>query len=532
MKRHSTEIDDAELHEPESDSKHPKLAENESLKELDKAMYGQCPRISMVFCGKSAPYKLRAAHFHEMIQWLLLSDSMNPRWLRIRGKPLIQRVSWMIVHNPDNLDFHPIRIGDIPKRRMLQIIPSVRLQDLFWMADDEERMMRKARRSRSGVASVVQELGASSSSTVQKRVVPSESMLQEFEVSLDGISPYVRLNDAFSGPYLPDIECVDCASESAFCIERSGVKNRSRGHEGTYDVLAVDCEMVLTSVGRELARVAVVGPNRSVLLDVLVKPEGQVTDYLTRYSGITEDHLRNVSRTRQEALDLLLSLMHSETVLVGHGLYNDLSALGCGGCRHFRTSDTANLYPHHEPEKHCHALRFLSKKFLGREIQTGSNGHCPSEDALAVMDLVKAKVMFGAEFGVDRERERKKLHLLAKVSSEVPSFVVASAGHSILSDLPMTSKLSVSSCIDGAAVRDTFCKQSESSTPKFVVGVHAPADFETAEHFSNSVLKVFDALPMNSIMLVSVIHGRDESTSRDGTFCYLVKRHAEGNDSD
>lgn len=45
---------------------------------------------------------------------------------------------------------------------------------------------------------------------------------------------------------------------------------------------AVDCEMVLTSVGSELARVTMVDEKATVMFDRLVKPPNPVKDYLTK----------------------------------------------------------------------------------------------------------------------------------------------------------------------------------------------------------------------------------------------------------
>ena len=46
-------------------------------------------------------------------------------------------------------------------------------------------------------------------------------------------------------------------------------------------VAGLDCEMVLTEHGLELARVTVVDINCEVVLDKYVRPLGTVTDYLT-----------------------------------------------------------------------------------------------------------------------------------------------------------------------------------------------------------------------------------------------------------
>ena len=131
-------------------------------------------------------------------------------------------------------------------------------------------------------------------------------------------------------------------------------------------LVAIDCEMCETDQGFELARVSAVSPDGSVLLDELVRPARRVLNYHTRFSGITAEKLSGVETTLEQAREMLLRVVHAETVLVGHALENDLRALRL---LHARVVDTGVLYPHPAGPPYRTALRNLSYKFLRRTIQ-------------------------------------------------------------------------------------------------------------------------------------------------------------------
>ncbi len=44
-------------------------------------------------------------------------------------------------------------------------------------------------------------------------------------------------------------------------------------------------------------------------------------------------------------------------------------------------------------------LKVLAASFCGRRIQDSSDGHDPTEDAIAAMELVQKKMKMGTEFG-------------------------------------------------------------------------------------------------------------------------------------
>ena len=165
----------------------------------------------------------------------------------------------------------------------------------------------------------------------------------------------------------------------------------------SYPMFAVDCEMVETKEGLELARVSLVDETLQCIYDRLVKPDNPVLDYKTQYSGITEDTLRDVSTTLADVHTDLLYLLPLQCILVGHSLENDFHALKMF---HPYVIDTSCLFLATMNYQCKPKLRLLAKKLLGVDIQTGNDGHSPVQDASACMELVLKKLRDGEKMTI------------------------------------------------------------------------------------------------------------------------------------
>lgn len=158
-------------------------------------------------------------------------------------------------------------------------------------------------------------------------------------------------------------------------------------------VYALDCEMCYTLRGIEVTKVTVIGYDGKMVLDTFVRPTSEIVDYCTHFSGVTADDLceeRNENlKTLAEVQQVILQLIDADTILIGHGLENDLRALRIA---HKTVVDTAFEFPHPLGFPYRHSLRNLAKKYLNRDIQCGNEGHDSLEDARASLDLVKWKL--------------------------------------------------------------------------------------------------------------------------------------------
>lgn len=189
-----------------------------------------------------------------------------------------------------------------------------------------------------------------------------------------------------------------------------------------------DCEMGFTVYGLELIRLTATSwPTGELLIDVLVKPFGEILDLNSRFSGVLPEDLAQgeawsagddpkptkschdggsengevrvkrklkVVASPKVARDILFSQISPNTPLIGHGLENDLNAMRIV---HPTLVDTVLLFPHKAGLPYRHGLKLLMDRHLHRKIQleTGPNmlGHDSAEDARAAGDLVRLRVM-------------------------------------------------------------------------------------------------------------------------------------------
>ena len=115
----------------------------------------------------------------------------------------------------------------------------------------------------------------------------------------------------------------DCYLDISKVLTTRSVEREERSGK----VYALDCEMVITTRGKELARVTMLDFGGEVVFEELVKPGATIVDYNTAYSGITKETLLGVSTTLEDVQRNLLQLVTADDILVGHGLDHDLRCL-------------------------------------------------------------------------------------------------------------------------------------------------------------------------------------------------------------
>lgn len=198
------------------------------------------------------------------------------------------------------------------------------------------------------------------------------------------------VRDNFPMPCL--VQKDDQSSSSFFKLCNEWPEEMDTQAVNDYPMFAVDCEMVETKDGLELARVSLVNEALQCVYDTLVKPDNPILDYKTKYSGISEETLQGVPTTLSDVHRALSHLLPPQCILIGHSLENDLHALKMV---HPYVIDTSCLFLASPNCPMKPRLRHLAKKLLGADIQGGDSGHCSIEDATTCMKLVLKRLRDG-----------------------------------------------------------------------------------------------------------------------------------------
>ncbi|CAN0863934.1 Small RNA degrading nuclease 3 [Linum grandiflorum] len=245
-----------------------------------------------------------------------------------------------------------------------------------------------------------------------------QEMLQFAKQSSDDISPEQRLvHLTLEHPLFMSKYDFPTYHEKGWLVTKPFEGSR---RESLNKMLAVDCEMVLCENGTDaVVRVCVVDSDLQVVLDEKVIPGWPISDYRSEITGIYPGDLDNVTcslRDIQRCMEKLLC--RGRTILVGHGLYNDLLALKID---HIRVVDTSLIFK--TSYGRMPSLRSLCKTILGYELRKEGAPHDCLDDTRTAMKIVLAMIKLGIDnvtTNIVSEDERSKL-LLHKIPNAVPS---------------------------------------------------------------------------------------------------------------
>lgn len=281
--------------------------------------------------------------------------------------------------------------------------------------------------------------------------------------------------------------------------------------EGTYDVIGIDCEMVTTKNGSELARISCVNENGETILNELFKPNSDVIDYHTKFSGITEEILNKATSKFEDLKTILSKIADKHTIIVGHSLENDLRAMKL---IHDRVVDTALIYNTDCRFPFKPGLSKLYSKYIKKPFRENENNeHDSNEDARAAMELAKYIITISNK-NSDPEKEVKKLPKLLNdiIPTIAEALIFTSPSLCPYSDIDPKVVTTIKE--NDEEILNEFLKSSTTELPRFICinfsGL-SRCDLKDEEKETikyNEILKsILKVIPKNSALIIYTGNG-------------------------
>ncbi|SCU98697.1 LAMI_0F15918g1_1 [Lachancea mirantina] len=361
---------------------------------------------SLSFPSETLKEKISMKDVREFVTFIFDHRSTSPTWLQINHAKNISKAVVLFVPGLQPSDFCEVNGDEADanaethlKSTYLKTLESNELKHAFY------RLMLSAPGSKNTIYSPYNSF-VNVSLTKKEREQKREELASRKITLYDLLmSPDQLIENEYPiHPLTPGVspDMRDVLQKQALGDEGEWVETKSLQHDDPH-TFAVDCEMCKAKEGLVLTRVSVVDFDCNLIYDSLVKPSVPIIDYLTKYSGITEEKLRNVTTTLKDVQNKLLELVSADDVLIGHSLQSDLNALKL---KHPRIIDTATIYEHKAGPPFKPALRYLASEYLHIDIQNNDLiGHDSFDDAKACMELTKLKLVNGLGFGVGTNSE-------------------------------------------------------------------------------------------------------------------------------
>ncbi|CCE65576.1 hypothetical protein TPHA_0L02250 [Tetrapisispora phaffii CBS 4417] len=375
----------------------------------------QNKNVTFKISEKALEKRISIKDLRDLTLFLMNSTNNAPKWIDIENRSSIQKVVVLFVPGlepadynlPKDSSFH--ESNHILKQSKLNIIKDI-------SENDSENVLNfpvSAPGSRTSLFSAYNSFV--NVGLTKKEKEDKKKELDKKQITINDL--VLDVNDLLRCDYPIHLETEgidDQLKEDLISLYKENdpteewVNTVDREEEESH-IYALDCEMCMSENGLVLTRISIVNFDGKVVYDKLVKPDVPIIDYLTKYSGITEEKLEGISTTLKDVQHDILKLISKRDILIGHSLQSDFNVLKL---RHTKVVDTAVCFDHKAGPPFRPSLKFLTSEFIGRDIQNDNdNGHDSIEDAIACLELVKLKIVNGLIFGIAVNTENLFLRL-------------------------------------------------------------------------------------------------------------------------
>ncbi|NXU51147.1 REXO5 exonuclease, partial [Turnix velox] len=334
------------------------------------------PCLSASLLGEDS--EISPEQLYELLKYAALGRSHSaaqPSWCRIRHQTHLAGVMVVIVPEMSQLYFYKYYLQFKHLRKLFQHRFTLAPSTDFLASLYGERANMKPQKAAQGIL-----LGLSERSDLR-----CDPIIQKYGLKKRGITSYILNSEELVKNDYPMKGFPKCSH-----YVHTGCDQQRTDRSPLF---GLDCEMCLTAKGNEVAHISLVDSQGRCLLNELVKPQGSVVNYRTKFSGITREMLLPVKTQLSDIQTKLKKILPRDAVLVGHSLNNDLH---CLEMIHPSVIDTSLLYARSEGRRF--KLKFLAKAVLGKEIQCEDVvGHDPGEDARAALELAQFFIEQGPE---------------------------------------------------------------------------------------------------------------------------------------